>query len=93
MGKQIIIEIERYRRSQGSLGALDRSGGERQFAIRVLWEYLIGWEEDREEMEMYLKSERKGRLWDVLMAILGIDRYEGAEILLKFLKEKDGKET
>lgn len=85
----IIGEIDRYKRSQGGKNGTDRSGGERQFAMAMLREYILGWGEDREEMWLYLEHGKKGVLWELVMKILCIDPIEGSTLLKKFLERQD----
>lgn len=85
----ILVLIDRYKKSQGGKDEIDRSGGERQFAIAVLREYIIGWHENREEMWLYLEKGEKGALWEVLMKILNIDPIEGSQLLKNFLESQE----
>lgn len=88
----MIKEIDTYRRSQGGKHSIDRSGGERQFAMSILREYMVEWEENREGMEIYLEIGRRGLLWELVMKILCIDELEGARLFRNYLERQDEKE-
>lgn len=85
----ILMLIDRYKKSQGGKNEIDRSGGERQFAIAVMREYILEWCENRDEMWLYLEHGKKGVLWEVVMKIIGIDEIEGAQLLKDFLERQE----